>query len=80
MSKRAKQNRAKYSAEVSEVAEAPLEEIVIDAWEPNYARACENCGQRPCVSGVTGGKVVYDGTMCGVCTWGEAACLDPANW
>lgn len=24
--------------------------------------------------------LVYDGTMCGVCTWGSANCIDPANW
>ena len=54
--------------------------IVIDEWKPDYKRRCEVCGQKPVVTGVTGGKVVYQGTMCGVCSWGEAACLDPEEW
>jgi hypothetical protein len=52
----------------------------IDEWVPNYGRECEICGRSPCVTGIYRGRVAYDGTMCGVCTWGEAACLDPANW
>jgi len=52
----------------------------VDEWMPNWGRECEVCGHAPCVSDVYQGKVVYDGTMCGVCTWGEAACRDPANW
>ena len=53
---------------------------VIDSWEPDYEHSCENCGQSPVVLGVTGGKVVYQGDLCGPCTWGEAACLDPEVW
>lgn len=37
----------------------------------DYTRECENCGQSPIVS-LTG--------LCGPCTFGEAACLDPAEW
>ncbi|MFC0694688.1 hypothetical protein [Paraburkholderia humisilvae] len=54
--------------------------MAVDEWVPNYGRQCEVCGETPCVSGVRDGKVVYDGSMCGACTWGEDACLDPANW
>lgn len=64
----------------------------VDEWVPDYTRECEVCGQRPVVTGIqyrfdadnlrdrSADRVVYKGTMCGVCTWGEADCLDPANW
>jgi hypothetical protein len=52
----------------------------IDAWVPDWGRACEVCGNAPCVVGMYQSKVVFDGGMCGVCTWGEAACREPANW
>lgn len=54
--------------------------IEIDRYKPDYKHACENCGQSPVVTGVKDGKVVYQGSMCGPCTWGEAACLDPEEW
>jgi hypothetical protein len=56
------------------------EEIKIDRYEPNYQRQCEVCGEVPVVEGVKDGEVVYCGDMCGVCTWGEAAMLDPGEW
>lgn len=37
----------------------------------DYESQCENCGQSPVVS-LTG--------LCGPCTFGEAACIDPAEW
>ena len=52
----------------------------VDAFKPDYTQACENCGQKPVVTGVKDGAVVYQGTLCGPCTWGEAACADPAEW
>lgn len=52
----------------------------LDAYVPDYNHSCEVCGQKPVVTGVKDGKVVYQGEMCGVCTWGEADCRDPANW
>jgi hypothetical protein len=55
-------------------------DIHIDKFVPDYKHCCEVCGQKPVVTGVKDGKVVYQGEMCGVCTWGESACLDPANW
>jgi hypothetical protein len=55
-------------------------EIVLDAFRPNYSARCENCGQSPTVEGVKDGKVVYSSDMCGPCTFGKAACLDPEEW
>lgn len=52
----------------------------IEKWVPDYGRQCETCGQSPCVSGMADGMVVYEGSMCGVCTWGDPKCADPANW
>ncbi|MGF6932953.1 hypothetical protein OKW41_002092 [Paraburkholderia sp. UCT70] len=75
MSSRNAKRRAKFRA-----PDVLPEAVVVDEWVPDYGRECENCGQTPCVTGVLDGKVVYAGSMCGVCTWGEAACLDPANW
>jgi hypothetical protein len=54
--------------------------ITVDEWVPDYGRRCEVCGETPCVTGITEGKVVYNGSMCGQCTWGDPRCLDPANW
>jgi hypothetical protein len=70
--------RAKFSP--PDPAPAARVEVQIDSYEPNYGRQCEVCGESPTVTGVFQGRVVYDGSMCGVCTWGEAACRDPANW
>lgn len=75
MSKRAKQQRE------SMKSTQPDDEIIkLDHWEPDYEERCEVCGHSPCVTGVKDGRVVYQAHMCGACTWGEAACLDPANW
>ena len=54
--------------------------ISIDSYQPNYKRKCEVCDQKPVVTGVKDGKVVYRGTMCGPCTWGESAMRDPEQW
>jgi len=37
----------------------------------DYTRRCENCDASPVVS-LTG--------LCGPCTFGEAACIDPKEW
>lgn len=37
----------------------------------DYKGQCENCGTSPVVS-LTG--------LCGPCTFGEATCIDPAEW
>lgn len=57
-----------------------MEEIVIDRYEPDYKNRCCVCGADHVVTGVKDGKVVYQGEMCGVCTWGESAMLDPEAW
>lgn len=54
--------------------------VEVDSFQPNYQRRCINCGQSPTVYAVKDAEVVYDSEMCGPCTWGEAAMLDPANW
>jgi hypothetical protein len=56
------------------------EVIEIDEYAPDYKRRCCNCEQTPVVTGVKDGKVVYQGEMCGVCTWGESAMHDPSKW
>ena len=53
---------------------------VIDRYEPDWETSCEVCGQTPTVTGVRDGKIVLHVAMCGPCTWGEAACLDPEEW
>jgi len=53
---------------------------ILDSYEPDYGTKCEVCGQTPCVTGVKNGKVLVATGMCGPCTWGESACLDPAVW
>lgn len=43
--------------------------------EPDYTVECEVCGQVPTV------KLGKDNLgLCGVCCFGSAACLDPAEW
>ena len=56
------------------------EVTTIDRYEPDYKHRCEVCGQTPVVTGVKDGKVVYQGDMCGPCTWGEADTIDPSTW
>jgi len=76
MSKRAKAKRA---------TPADDDDAVAVRYEPDWDHACVNCGEVPVVTGVAvegpdKGKVVLATDMCGVCTWGESAALDPANW
>jgi hypothetical protein len=56
------------------------EVIEIDRYTPDYTQHCEVCGANHVVTGVKDGVVVYQGSMCGVCTWGEAAMRDPEEW
>jgi hypothetical protein len=50
-------------------------------YDPNYRTRCEVCGQTPTVRiRRENGKMFYDGTMCGPCTWGEADTIDPDKW
>ena len=39
-------------------------------FEPDYGHSCQ-CGNTP---------IIPRTGMCGVCTFGEAACLDPEEW
>jgi len=72
-----------------------MEAIKVDKFVPNYNKTCDVCGANHTVSGVVEvdvsydrqtdlykGRelVVYDGDMCGVCTWGESRCIDPSEW
>lgn len=52
----------------------------IDAFVPDYDDQCMNCGASPTVAAVAKGKLVYQGHLCGPCTWGDADMLDPGNW
>lgn len=56
------------------------EQIVIDEYRPDYKHKCEVCGADHVVTGVKDGVVVYQGEMCGVCTWGESEMRDPEEW
>lgn len=56
------------------------EVTMVDTFEPDYEAKCINCGESPTVLGVKGGKVVFAPGLCGPCTWGDADCIDPANW
>jgi len=77
MAARNAKKRAKFAA--PEPASEP-QGIAVDEWVPNYGRRCEVCGETPCVTGVRNGAVVYDGSLCGVCTWGDTALADPGRW
>lgn len=55
--------------------------IIIDHFEPDYTESCANCGQTPTVTGVdAAGNVLYASDMCGPCTFGTAAALNPDWW
>lgn len=49
-------------------------------FKPNYKRPCQNCDQMPTVDIFVNGKLQDHMDLCGVCTWGEADCIDPENW
>lgn len=59
---------------------APEEVVKVDAFVPDYESKCSNCGESPTVLGVKGAEIVYASGMCGLCTWGDSDCIDPANW
>lgn len=52
----------------------------IETFVPDYKHKCEVCEQKPVVTGVTLGKVVYRSGMCGPCTFGSADAIDPEDW
>lgn len=49
-------------------------------FEPNYTVSCEACEQTPTIDIFVEGKLERRTEMCGPCTWGEAATIDPENW
>jgi hypothetical protein len=53
---------------------------IIDAYVANFEIECEVCGQTPTVECEKDGKIVHQVGMCGPCTWGEAAMLEPDKW
>ena len=53
---------------------------MVDAFMPDYEHKCITCGAVPVVTAIKNGEVIYEGEMCGVCTWGEAAMADPEQW
>lgn len=57
-----------------------LADMVLDTFAPDYEKKCCNCEQSPVVTAVKNGEVVYCSEMCGPCTFGEAACIDPDEW
>jgi hypothetical protein len=75
MSSRNAKRRAKFTP--PDVQTSPA---VVDEWVPDYGRVCAMCGESPVVTGVRDGKVVFAGSLCGVCTWGDEACSDPSRW
>ena len=52
----------------------------IDEYKPDYTHRCEVCDADHVVTGVKNGEVLYQGSMCGVCTWGEMEMINPENW
>lgn len=55
--------------------------VRVDSFVPDYKRCCEVCGDCPVVTAIVSGEPIeFGGTLCGPCTWGEAAMRDPANW
>lgn len=54
--------------------------ITIDGYVPSYRQRCEVCDSKPVVKGLLNGRIAYNGSMCGPCTWGEADSADPSTW
>lgn len=61
-------------------ARSEPESVILDSFQPDHKHRCTVCGNTPVVTGVRKGKVVYQSDLCGPCTWGEAAMLDPSKW
>lgn len=58
--------------------------IMVDSYEPDYEGECESCGvsatEQPLVTVVRHGRQIAHLGMCGPCTWGGAAMLNPREW
>jgi hypothetical protein len=71
------------SDELIDVSKAGTSDELIDVYaDPHYGKKCVVCGQRPCVQfrRLDNDKIAYATDMCGPCTFGEAACIDPTEW
>lgn len=49
---------------------------------PNYDLPCLSCEQVPTVDlySTDGKRLLHHMDLCGPCCFGEADCIDPANW
>jgi hypothetical protein len=57
--------------------------VEVDGYaDPHYGKKCIVCGQSPCVQfrRVDNDKLEVATDMCGPCTFGEAACINPEEW
>jgi hypothetical protein len=52
----------------------------IDSFEPDYDDTCEACGESPTVVAMRYGRIEARVHLCGPCTWGEAAMINPREW
>lgn len=58
-----------------------MKEIEVVRYVPDYEGKCLACDESPVVTGVDkDGNVVVAPGLCGPCTWGEAAAIDPSTW
>jgi len=58
----------------------PKDKYEMTEYQPNYDNECSVCGMDHTVTIVENERLVQDIDLCGVCTWGEAAMLDPDKW
>ena len=49
-------------------------------FKPNYEVPCEVCTRIPTVDIYVRDALAERTCLCGVCTWGERECSNPANW
>lgn len=48
----------------------------------DYERRCLVCGNSPTVvfTRKNSKRIIHESNLCGVCCFGEAACVDPNEW
>ena len=63
------------------IEKGSTEEISVYS-DPHYGKQCVVCGKSPCVQirRMDNDEIIFASGMCGPCTFGEAACLDPEEW
>lgn len=64
--------------EISTASHAHVEAIAL----ADYQQKCISCGALP-TAVLTDSKrkqILYKSHLCGVCLWGEAACINPDEW